>query len=73
MEVRHFATNSHGAEGCFSADIGVGRGNDCFDFWEQISGHFDTGDVAECAESKADDILVVVVQIAGNRLASWFI
>ena len=64
LQVGNFATDAHGAEGGFAADVGVGGGDDGLDFGEEVAGHFDAGDVAEGAEGEADDVLVGVVKVA---------
>jgi hypothetical protein len=70
LQVRHFATDAHGAKGGFSADVRIAGGDDGLDFGEEIAGHFDAGDVAQCAKGEADDVLVAVVKIAELMLAS---
>lgn len=73
LEVGDFATNAHCAEGSFSADVRVGGGNDRFDFGKEVSRHLDAGNVAECAKGKANNILIVVIKVAVNKLASILI
>lgn len=68
LKIGNLATDSHCAEGGFPADVGVGGGEDRFDFREEISRHFNAGDVAESAEGEADDVLIGVVEVTGEGL-----
>ena len=68
LQVRHFSTYAHGTQGSFSSDVGIRGLNQIFDFGEQVSGHLDRGNVAQCAQSQTDDILVGVVQIVLERV-----
>lgn len=49
LQVRHLSTYPHGAEGGFSAYVGVGTREDRLDFGKQVTGHLDGGDVAQRA------------------------
>jgi hypothetical protein len=61
LQIRDFPAYSHGAECGFSTNVRVRGRYEVLDFGEQISGHFDGGDVAESAKRQADNILIGVV------------
>lgn len=63
LQIRHLSTYPHGAEGSFAAYVRVCARYYCFDFREQISSHFDGGDISESAKGQANNVLVWVVQI----------
>ena len=69
LQVGHFATDAHGAQSCFPADVRIAGGDDRLDFREEVAGHFDASDVAQSAEGEADDVLVAVVEVATPVLA----
>ena len=46
LQVGDFVTYPHGTEGSFPPNIGVRGGYEVFDLGEEVSGHFDGGDVA---------------------------
>ena len=68
LKVGHFATYPHGADCGFATDVRVCARYYRLDFREQVSSHFDGGDVAESAEGEADDVLVGMIQVATRCL-----
>jgi hypothetical protein len=63
LEVWDFTTYSHCAKSGFSAYVGIGAGDYGFDFWEEISRHFDGGNVSEGYQGETDNVLVRVIQV----------
>lgn len=65
MQIGNLATYPHRTNGGFPSNIGVRCRHEVFNFSEKIPGHFDGGDVAECAQGETDNILVGVAQVTG--------
>jgi hypothetical protein len=73
LQVWYLSTYPHGTKGSFPPYVWVGAGYYGLDFREQISRHFDRGDVPEGAKGKTDDVLIGVVQVAAERQPLAFI
>lgn len=67
LQIWDLVTDTHGTQCGLSPDVGVRGGKEGLDFGEKVSGHFDRGDVTQCAESESDDILVRVVEITADN------
>lgn len=65
LKVRHLADDAHRAKGRLLLDVRVRGGEESLDLLEQIAGHLLGGDVAECAQRQSDDVLILMLQIAG--------
>ena len=63
LQIWHFTTYPHSAQSGFASHVGVRARQDGLHLGEQVSGHFDGGDVPESAEGKPDDVLIRVVEV----------
>jgi len=69
LQVWDLAAYPHGTERRLSPNVRIGCGDECLDFGEKISGHFDGRDVAERAEGEADYVLVGMPQITAGDVS----
>jgi len=66
LEIRDFAAYSHGTEGGFSTNVGVGTGDYGFDFWEEISRHLNGSNIPKGYKRQSDNVLVGMIQVAAK-------
>ena len=70
LQIWDFSAYSHRAECCLPANVGVLGGEKILDFGKKISRHFYGSDVSESAKCKTNDVLIVVVEVAGKSSVS---